>query len=200
MRLARSPYHSALKPDLQVSLELDHFEAGGNVVFRMDLVDGPDYSQFSACDLIYAEPAWKDGYDVFARRAGTVEGRFQDYLEAIGGAIEHFIGCGVPVVLLAGTAMVKKLPTPSAVRTVKLHNYPSVLAGWGHELEVVRDGCDSFSAIAALADRHQRVGDFCCGYGNTGRIFAAAGRQFVMSDHNRRCIAYVAQNIMGWTP
>jgi 2-polyprenyl-3-methyl-5-hydroxy-6-metoxy-1,4-benzoquinol methylase len=62
-----------------------------------------------------------------------------------------------------------------------------------------RCGTD-IEVIGHLARRYARVGDFCCGYGRTLRLFARHGKRFTGSDYNARCIGYIAEHAPEWAP
>lgn len=52
--------------------------------------------------------------------------------------------------------------------------------------------------LALLARKYKKVGDWCCGYGYSGRVFLSQGREAVLSDYNAKCIGYIANNYQTW--
>lgn len=48
-------------------------------------------------------------------------------------------------------------------------------------------------AIHELCTRFRNIGDWCAGYGHTAAIAREHGINWVASDHNGSCIAYIAE-------
>jgi hypothetical protein len=46
-----------------------------------------------------------------------------------------------------------------------------------------------------VARYHSCIGDFCCGYGQSARIFRSEGKQFVCSDFNASCIGFIRETM-----
>ena len=185
-------YHSALWSEMCLDNELDRYESDGNVVFRHDVLQlvHPD---FYHADVVYIEPAWKDGYEVYAERAGCKEQSYDNYLIAIRRIIAAL---GIPAYSVIGKAMLKRL-SPDFTAPVKIHGYPCLLASWNAEPFVVKTNYD---AADEVAKRYDRILDFCCGYGNTARSALRFGKSFVCSDFNGKCVYYVAKEMMGYEP
>ena len=190
------PFHSALHPPIEQEVRETLFDRDGNLAFVADLEqDVP--SAYSRCDVIYTEPAWRLGYEKFAVRAGTPGLSWPTYIR------NHlkFIDLGVPVYMVGGAHMTSLLtPKPDEVRSIVVDSGGSkitdaLLFAWGG---AIPDGATSTGMIEALALLYRRVGDPGCGYGNTGRIFRAAGKRFVMSDVDPHCISYIATAYDGW--
>jgi hypothetical protein len=147
---------------------------------------------FKKANVIYSEPAWKDGYDKFLNRAGfkSKEGYegFKKYLYHIRKTIFEL---GIPAYIIMGKHMLKYLE-PDKTKEVKLHGY-GCLAGLynGAELKEVLNNKD---VLKYVTRRYKMVLDFSCGYGNT----AKEANKFICSDINPKCIYYVAKKYMDY--
>lgn len=184
-------YHSALKEPIDVAGELDFYTDGVNTVFKSD-VRGIDLNaeNYSKCDIIYTEPSWLDGFDKFITRANAEPHSFDEYLLYISRLIKN---CTRPFWMVMGTHAIKHLPVPHRKEKIKLHGYSTNLLGWNDNKKY--SFTNNYDFISQLAENYNCVGDFNCGYGNTGRIFYKAGKNFVMSDINGKCVYYIAKNL-----
>jgi len=181
-------YHSALKPALNITQELDYYRNDRGVVFAWDLTQGI-HELFRTADAIYAEPAWRAGYAKFLARAGAAgTSDFRDYLYAIRATVEML---HIPTYIVIGKHMLKMLHPPEVV-PVKIHGYGALAAVWHarppRKAENIDDLCDLVCA------KHETVLDFSCGYGSTAR----KASRFVCSDINLHCVYVVAKEIMGY--
>lgn len=186
------PYHSALKDELVLHGELDYYEKDGSIVMRHDILDGCR-DEFWRADVVYTEPAWRDGYQKFSTRADITNPRpYNEYLDAIRTVITTL---SVPAYVVMGKHMVRRLE-PDRVVEIRLHGYKCLLGVWNTEPISVYD---NYSALQYVVDHIVRrcVLDFCCGYGNTAASAVRAGKQFVCSDLNGKCVYYIAREIMG---
>jgi hypothetical protein len=187
------PYHSALKDDLKIDGELDHYESGGSIVFCRDLTAGT-HPTFRSADVIYSEPSWKDGYKKFQARAGSLSDGsyygFLTYIENIKKVIEEL---KIPSYLIMSKHMQKRL-NPDFVMDVVLHSYKSVLGVWNAELPEVKTNQD---VLKLISEKYSCALDFSCGYGNTAKAMLGRGKQFICSDVNKKCVFYVATELMG---
>jgi len=182
-------YHSALKDPLKIDHELERYESKGSLVFYHDVVNG--YSPlYNGVDAIYSEPSWRAGYLKFQVRAGTVGASFGVYLQGILDIVQTL---KVPSYLLIGKHMVSMLQPPKVVNT-KLHGYDCLLGIWN--ADSISEGGFNTDIIDYLADKYARILDFSCGYGNMARALRARGKTFVCSDINKKCVYYVAKEIM----
>jgi hypothetical protein len=187
-------YHSALKEPVDIPEELDFFSDGINTVFKSDIRNiDLGTSPYSDCDVIYTEPSWLDGFEKFISRANAELHSFEEYLLYLSRLIEN---CTRPLWMVMGTHALKNLPTPHRKEEIKLHGYPTNLLGWNDNESYTFT--DNYNFIKQLAENYNCVGDFNCGYGNTGRIFQQAGKNFVMSDINGKCVYYIAKTLMGY--
>jgi hypothetical protein len=182
-------YHSALKADLKINQELEYYEADGSIALQHNIEDGPHHV-FAQADVIYAEPAWRDGYDKFMHRAGAT-GDFKAYLAAISNAI---LELDVPAYIVMGSHMKKQL-APDLTIPIKLHGYRCLLGIWKADAIEARTNYD---AVNRMAEEYSCILDFCCGYGNTAFAAKSHGKRFVCSDVNGKCIYYIAKELMGY--
>jgi hypothetical protein len=185
-------YHSALAGARQRWPAVSRFECAHGVAFQHDIALGLP-AEMQTADVWYADLPWQQGWHKFAAFAGVDQRtRYQDAMRAVGSAAR---AAGVPVVMVTGKHAVDLLQ-PLATASVVLNGGDAVACLW--RLEPWRRKRDTVEVLESLAAQHRRVGDFCCGYGRAGRIFAARGRQFVLSDLNAECIGYIAAHAAQW--
>jgi hypothetical protein len=191
-----SVYHSARTPELlglaPAPADVIH-RFGPSAAFVHDLTRDGLPSAFNDCDVIYTEMAWRAGYDTFMKRAGRAPGGFRCYVEELAWMAED---TRVPFYLVTGKDILRRLPKPAIAAEGQLRKGGCMIAVYGTDLPLPAP--DTLELLAALAARHQRVGDPCCGYGTAGRIFAERGKTFVLSDVNAKCIGYVARHAPSW--
>lgn len=189
----KAPYHSALKDDLKIEGELDYYESNGSVVLCYDLTTGI-HPSFRSADVIYSEPSWKDGYEKFQDRAGSLSDKsyygFLAYIDSIKKVIEEL---KIPAYIIMGKHMQKRL-NPDHVMDIMLHSYKSVLGVWNAELPEVKTNQD---VLKFISEKYFCALDFSCGYGNTAVAMLGQGKQFICSDINKKCVYYIATEIMG---
>lgn len=188
-------YHSALHDELPVDGTLDYYETPQGLVFQYDLTQGI-HPRFRRAEVVYSEPAWKDGYAKFAQRAGVpTDPSYAGYLRYLA-TIDSIINeLGVPAYVVLGKHMLKWVH-PEYTQSINLHGYECLLGIW-HTHESV-PGHTNDEVLAWVADRYGTVLDFSCGYGNVARAMTERGKQFICSDLNPKCIYYIAREIMGY--
>lgn len=190
-------YHSSLKKEKFTDYDITKDQKNGNYVFVWDI--NKELSQkldllYKKCDIFYSEPTWTDGYNIFLKRANNSNSNFNDYCNSLSNFI---INNNKEIILLTGKKMIRKLPKFNSFIEIKVNGYSTVCYGWNIDLGIYKDQCkNNFNLIYCLSKDYKFVGDFCCGYGNTGRIFKENGGNFVMSDINAKCVTYVARNIL----
>lgn len=189
-----APYHTALAQGrLEDAAPLHgRHEADGCVVLRWDVTDGPPPADYQSCDLIYAEPAWPHGLPAFNARAGAEGLAFPTYAKAIGHAIQVL---GKPTAIVGSLQALRHAPPPDMTTEVLLNGGKATLAFWNG---AYAGGATTLEVLERLAQTYKRVGDFCAGYGMTGRVFRRAGGSFVLSDYNAQCCGYIAAHMEGW--
>lgn len=187
-------YHSALKSIRPIGgeRELDRYEHNGCIVFRHDICNGLT-DDFNYCDVLYSEPAWLDGYELFIDRANKERSNYDQYLKSIATIIEQW---DKPIWLIIGKHARNKLPVPDRMEPIGIHGYQTEILGWNDNQKYQFK--TNYDFIYELSNQYSCIGDFNCGYGNTGKIFKKAGKAFVMSDINGKCIYYIASEIMDY--
>lgn len=194
----RQPYHSALTPPGDWP-PADRWEGRGCVAFRHDIFKGLP-AEFAGCDLLYGDPPWAGGYLTFNVRAGAM-GQ-PDFRSFIGRLDWTARTSGKPTVYVVGQRDARAYRADSAL-PVRLNGAPALALSYGADLPArlgneIRP--DAGKLLQYLARRYARVGDFLCGYGRSARAFAQAGRTFVASDFDARCVGYVAAHAEEWFP
>lgn len=197
------PYHSANRAPLRPTpAPVSGCSSRSGVAFVHDVMAGELPDAYLACDVLYADLPWKSGFDEFNRRASIDDGRtYTDFLIAVDDQVREM---GRPAVLTTGKHAIGVLQ-PDATAPVAL-SWLNMQAGtaalYGIDLPGNADGSitTTHSLLHSLARRYGCVGDFCCGYGLTGRVFAAARKRYVLSDHNPACIGLIASSAAAWCP
>ncbi len=182
-------YHSALssKELIEGAPLVQRVEIPGfGVAFAHDVRNGvpPDY--LLSVDVLYADLPWPAGFALFEARANSAGGT---YMEFIGAVAEWVRVLGKPAVLTTSKAAVKWMPKPDSTVTVRLNSADALALCYGVDVPAQVDTVD---VLQMLASQFKCVGDFCCGYGRSGRVFAGRGGKFVMSDYNPQCIGVIA--------
>jgi hypothetical protein len=184
-------YHSALREDAVQAPRVYRWERKGCQAFVHDISIGLPM-EMHACDVLYVDLPWLDGYDEFNRRAGKgLVIPYEKWLYRLSGTLSL---SGKPWVASGGAAALRGLGAEWVTR-FQLNGSTAVLMGAGLSPVVERD---QFAVLAHLAKRFACVGDFCAGYGRTARAFLHYGKKFVVSDMNPRCIGYIAENAPRW--
>lgn len=183
----RMIYHSALLEELGDLKELNLYQNKGNITFQYDINKGYN-SIFDKANCIYIEPAWRDGYYKFAKRAGVFNAEFNDYLDNIRIVIEMF---NKPSFVVMGKHMIKRL-APDDTIPIKLHGYGCYVGVYNSTIK--GEFKTNYDFMEYISTRFNCVLDFCCGYGNTLRYF----KRFVASDVNSKCVYYVAKKYMDY--
>ena len=184
-------YHSALQEPLKVLGELDFYESKGSVVVCHDISKGLN-PYYRDVDAIYSEPAWRDGYEKFMQRAGVGNGSYSEYLRGILRVIQEL---SIPAYVVIGKHMVSILKPPKVI-DVKLRGYQCLLGVWyGEDPGKIETNKDVLEFIGRT---YERVLDFSAGYGNVAKVMLSHGKKFVCSDINRKCVYYIAKNLMGY--
>ena len=191
MTATQHKYHSALRAP-EDSAPQRGFALGSSCAVVHDLTSGPLPAAYGLCDVLYADLPWGEhGAAQFNKRAG-VSIPYRDLLTAVGAIIR---AQPQPLVLVAGWRAAAHLPPPDKRLCVRLNGALSCALLYRVRLPPARDAAD---LLHDLATRYHRVGDFCCGYGRSGRIFWEHGREFTMSDYNQECIGYIAAHAAAW--
>jgi hypothetical protein len=191
----RRPYNTAIKGGGNLKIrdglsETDHAHSGRGTVFAHNVFEpfAPRQEKLirerAAC--IVSDLVWKAGWPVFHQRAGTVPyGNHSDYLYLVRALLNHF---AKPSFIVCSRA---------AAELIGERQRPIKRFGGNVWLAVAHTDDDpeaaSMEALpAALAARYPSAYDFGCGYGNLLRPFG----YFVGSDIDRKCLAYIAQEML----
>lgn len=193
-------YHSAHKPPLGGIQPVTRFDttgayAGRLTAFVHDASSGLLPSAYDGCDFLAADLPWQRGFDEFSSRAGLPDRTHEDFMAGVACIV---LSTDVPLYLITGKHALRYLPQPDTVKPMRLNQDRAVAIGYRPGGEAFADYGDSREFLHAAAQRYDRAGDFCCGYGRTGRFFLRAGKSAVLSDVNPRCIGYVAGAARGW--
>lgn len=184
-------YHTALSDDDVKASSVYRWEHCGSQAFVHDIALGLPL-EFYACDVLYADLPWADGYEEFNRRAGKLNALpYEKWLYRLNSTLAL---SGKPWVVSGGARALRGLGCEWVTR-FQLNGSTAAMMGAGLPQIGPRD---QIAILRHLAVRYRCVGDFCCGYGRTARVFAAAGKTFVASDLNPKCIGYVAANAPEW--
>lgn len=181
----RMIYHSALQEELSNLKELDSYQNNGNTVFQYDINNGYN-NIFDKADCIYIEPAWRDGYYKFAKRAGVFNAEFNDYLDNIREVIVKF---NKPSFVVMGKHMIKRL-APDYTIQIKLHGYGCYVGVYNSNIN--GEFKTNYDFMEYISTKFNKVLDFCCGYGNTLKYF----KSFIACDINKKCVYCVAKEYM----
>lgn len=190
-------YHSAHRPPQQIA-EVKRWEGNGCLAFAHDLMSLPVLPpEFGACDVLTAEIPWQRGFGTFNERAGVDDGR--TYKAFLGRVSDIVDAATVPVYLITGRHALPRLPAPDTITDTRLNEWDAVILGYRPDPAI---GSETFGVVQEmlhrLAQTYECAGDFCCGYGRTGRFFLRSGKRAVLSDFNASCVGYVAEHAPGW--
>lgn len=186
--MKRKPfYYSALdKRDTAVDHEpVQLFEFGGNIAMAHSIESCTLPPAYARCDVLYTEPPWEHGYDIFNNNAHEKGTSYKEFMEKINIIVRNE---NKPTVIIIGKKYVKLLDTPAGLISVELNGYPALALFYNMQPVNAETNIE---LIEKLSQAFDCVGDFCCGYGNTGRIFFENRKSFVMSDVNPRCIGFI---------
>lgn len=199
-RKERLAYHSATKlHDVQQARFLDRWTSPeGDQAFAWDLaVNRVLPGAFDACDVLWSEPPWPRGWDVFYGRLGQEPPMpYPQFLRLCSVHTQRIGGA-----MICAKSAVRYLTDPDDVTDSWIvdPSNPCKVAWYGMRLRGPLRSTSNLYLIAHLAQTHERVGDFAAGYGNTGRIFAQHGKRWVMSDLDPRCIGFIADHAHTWS-
>lgn len=186
----RRDYHSAHYPEQPARRRYAHSSEYG-VALAHDVAAGPLPSFYQACDVFYTDPPWRSGNVRFFDRAGVKPRPHESLMRELVAAVPD----DAPAVFVIGKHADSHFGESFARYPVRLNEHDAVAYSRGVDLS----GCATAEEVGRLlAGRYARVGDPCCGYGNTAKWFVQAGKQYVVSDINPRCIGYIAEHESEW--
>jgi|TARA_R100000149_G_C5867417_1_gene131937 hypothetical protein len=185
-------YHSALKriEYFESVKEETYYKVKNSIAFHHDVIKNTGLPKvYSKCDVLYSEPSWSGGIKNFDKRANT-KTNYNDYANAINNIIKT---TDIPILLIVGVNDSKRLRRPYESHDTTIHDAPAKLNVYNFSYKGPLK--DNYAIINHLSEHFNCVGDFSCGYGNTGEIFFKKNKSFVMSDYNKKCIGYIKENI-----
>jgi hypothetical protein len=189
-------YHGAHDPTVDAP-PLDRWEGERCVAFVHDLLAADALpADYDSCDVLVCDPPWQRGYETFNDRAGVADDRtYATFMARLAGLVEQDTR---PTYLITGKHALPKLPAPDATLPMMLNEWEAIAICYrpGPEVDGRYGVAPEF--LHSLAQRYDRAGDFCAGYGRTGRFFLRSGKAAVLSDFNPHCIGYIAENAPGW--
>jgi hypothetical protein len=183
-------YHSALFDPQKEYEPIKRYCYGESLAFQHDILNGLP-KVYDECDIIYTEPAWQQGFYKFKkRRQDSGFGSFKQYMQSHHDFVSRSL---LPIVIIGGKHHLKYLPSPDIIlKDIKLlHGYKSLIFLYRLEFKSIHRTTSSI--LAELSQRFDKVGDFNCGYGNTGIAFVKAGKKFIMSDADPKCIGAIRE-------
>lgn len=192
-------YHSALTKEIETN-ELTSFEINNSTVFQNDISKCYLPPIYETCDLIYMELAWKSGIKEFNKRS-KAKVQFNEYAKAICKMIEEF---QKPIFLITGFCDVSNYPIPDNVLKTTINGSECAILIYHFDADIlyhdlfamkVKNDSDFLLSFLSNFDRFQTIGDLNCGYGKVGLKFYNMGKNFVMSDYNKKCIYKVKELI-----
>jgi hypothetical protein len=186
----RTDYHSAHYPE-QPAPERHGYYSPRGVALVHDVTSGPLPGEYTRCDVFYTDPPWRSGYDEFAARVGILVPSYHDFMDAL----VFSIPAGIPAVVVTGKHAALHFGSDYRPFPIRLNEHDAIAYARGLE---VPPGQAAEQVGRQLAATYECVGDPCCGYGNTARWFVEAGKRFVVSDLNPRCIGYISEHEKGW--
>lgn len=185
--MAKFMYHTALKSKFEVSnISPSNSELGKNfMLFQNDIMTDGIHPSMNDCDVIYGDPPWRHGFNVFNDRAGVSSERtFNEFANKLGSEI---LRLGKPFYLVCGKELINKLPKNKGVKPITLNNAPVQMVWWFDDFK--EDVSTSFDVIKVLAKRYKVMGDCFCGYSASLKVFLNnGGKKVIGTDFDGKCI------------
>jgi len=164
------------------------YNINDNIVMHHDIHNGYN-TIYNKCDIIYSEPAWKHGYDIFMNKAGFKKINFNEYVNDI---CNFLLNAKKPAIIITGIndskLYIKNLQFKTHKIKLQVHNCNAMALFYNISPITVNNNIDLLNVISK---NYNNVGDFCAGYGNTADIFYQANKNFVMSDVNPYFVSYI---------
>lgn len=186
-RTRTGQYFSAIKGTSE-NLEIEPIvEYKGRRVhaFAHNVLNGWD-DRFGGADVIYTEPAWRDGFKKFMALAGQT-GTHTEYLKNTREIIQRL---GKPAYVFCGKHMFKVLDAdeyrPIILREYGYHEYVAVFNEDRHI-----EATTTSELISKLCENYGTLLDFNCGCGNVLNSCKNEDTRFILSDVNPDCIGYI---------
>lgn len=181
-------YHSALYKYKKFTPET-LIEKDGSVAFQHDIFEGL-HTHYSRCDILYIEPPWQAGFDMFENRVKK-KSEYRTYHRLMQQIALIASSVKIPIVIVTGKHAHKYFynPTSTFPTTYIPHNNECMICTYRIAIPTAH-ASSTTNIIKYLSGQYNCVGDFMCGYGKTAYMFYKQGKQFVASDYNAECIGY----------
>lgn len=164
------------------------------IAFVHDMANGWPEAMNKA-DVIYADIPWMHGYLKFYERAGRqAKTNYIGFLKNVGMMLRRI---DIPAVIITGKHAIHYL-APFEYMPIRLNGDPSNACLWRITPDQFDNPKTEYDILNQLVKFYRCIGDPFCGYGRSGRVFAQAGRRFIMSDLNPWCIGYIAKEGDKW--
>jgi hypothetical protein len=166
---------------------------GSGEAFIWDLFSAPTLpAAYAKCDCLMVIPPWPLGFKFFEKAAAVQTTRsYQGFARQMQTVIE---AAGKPTAIMLPfnyrTVFAKEFVAGLKLLKLKWVDGGTVTFGFWKAEPPANDGT-YVGMVKAMAKSFDCVGDFLCGYGMNGRLFAESGKRYVMSDYNQKCIAYL---------
>lgn len=195
-------YHSAVDgvggQEVDDMEPMPRYESDGSIAVQHDINDGI-IEDFEGADVVYAEPAWRDGYETFMAKAdkGTAERGFERYMMNLNTAIREL---DIPAYVIGGKNNLGWLK-PDDIHELyfESHNIDAYCLLYNdadfdrYETETVAD------VLHHVADTYQWALDPCAGNGRLARAMVDYDKNFICADVNGKCIRFIAKDVMDYT-
>lgn len=183
-------YHSALQNFNQWKGEpCSSFLSANIKAFQHDLFNGL-HPNMNSCDFFYSDLPWRQGFDVFNKRADYQTDKKWEDLIAL--TYENIIKSGKPTYLTGGKQMMKLLPKAKVKDIIfKVHNNKDLL--FVLNTDEMTKAEDTDTLINELYIKHEVGGDFACGYGLLADFAVRNNKKAILSDYNPYCIGYIKE-------
>lgn len=168
------------------------YECDSGTAHVHDLSAGIPAAMYKA-SVWYADLPWRAGFEKFGDRAGKPQSL--EFSTLMGKINRLILAAEKPAVMVTGRHA-KAFFNPDAVSPCILNGSDAIAMLW--KIRPFKGKPTGEQILANLALEFSTVGDFCCGYGTSGRIFKQAGRSFVLSDLSAKCIGHIAAHEKDW--
>ena len=173
---------------------LNYFSKNNNTIFCSDIIKFNLPNEYKDCDFLYADPPYPQGFKIFEERAKIKKKRtYNEFVNALNKIILNF---KKPIFMTVGKILLKKLIKPKQIISINfsIHNSTVDLAIWNYYIEEKIESTNNLMKYLGL--RFDKMGDFCCGYGdNIERFLLNGGKKFVASDLDSKCIAILKKRL-----
>lgn len=180
-------YHTALKSkfDTKYVSSSDMIFGDNHTFLKNDIMKTGIPSDIAKCDVIYGEPPWPHGFDIFNQRAAVEDRRtYKDFAEALARQIKSI---KKPFYMTAGKTLIKLLPSNAGTLPIKLNGNSAFIVWWFDKFHAEPE--TNLDVCKVLAKKYSSMGDWCCGYGTPLMTFLeAGGKSVVGADYDGKCI------------